>query len=147
MPDDPKQPTSTTTLTVQSKDGKTASARSTTELELPNTPQGNLAKVYIALGLVGTLVVAFLAMMMFFMHSMDSQISGLREELTEARKSASDERKQMYDRYIQGREVTEKRHGELMTKLDKVMIFVERCFDYYVKDRVGTGAPKALEMK
>lgn len=142
--------------TVTVKTGQTAAGAPTMTMEstdrgikaemgLPDTVYGNLARIYIAVGLVGTLVIVFLGMIGWQMkQSVDSvyavqelmagQVENLRADLKQARTDAREDQREMVNRYITNRELTEKRHMEVLAKLDKVVIFVEQTLQWFMKE-------------
>lgn len=143
----------TTTATVETLDSSGTVRRQslTTQNEFGNSPQGVQANIWAKLGMLAAVTIFFGAAMMWMMHAVNSQVDLLREELTEARKAAALERKDMTDRYLASRESQEKRHQETLAKLDKVMLFVELSFAHYLKsgqkvEGKAKDAPKASEM-
>lgn len=92
------------------------------------------AKNMYVLGPVGTILVAFITSMFFFMYS-------FRQELHDAREEAARERKEMVDRYIAEQETRNKRFQEVVGKIDKVVLWVDRLADWMFKERAGKLPP------
>lgn len=149
MPDDPRQldkasnsiTTPVTTTLEQKVKGETVRTTATTQFDLPSTPAGSLAKIWIALGLVGTVIVVFLSMIgVLVKNSMDQMnssqeimqktVDDLRSDLKQARQDARQDQKDMVDRYLASREANEKKHQELVAKIDKVIGWVDRLADW-----------------
>lgn len=113
--DTPAKPAAiiTTTETKDNRDGAD-SVRRTTRVDLPETPEGRLARVWLNIGGFGVVIIVFLVLTSSMLWWFISEMQAARQE-----------RKDMTDRYIAAQEQHAKRHAEVLAKLDKVVWFIE----------------------
>lgn len=128
--------------------------RAETKLDLPNTPHGQLAKIWYILGPVGAVIVAFLVMMTTMMYnsstaqtasirSLQNQLENQAKQIESIHEVARREREQMTERYIKSREQMSKLYSDILSKLDKVIIFIDRLVDWLWKKDL-TDRPKLM---
>lgn len=139
-----KQPVAALKQEMTDDTGRRVQAK--TELDFPSTALGNMARVYTVVGVVGFVVIG--AMAAFFLvlkTSLDNQEANqlyMQQRLDRMWDDAARERREMVDRYLASRELTDKRHAETLTKLDKIVLFIERLVDW---QRMGGAGPKNTE--
>lgn len=121
---------------------------------MPGLP--GLGKLYATLGLIGTLVVVFAGMIWNQQRQsnlaientqrvMDTQLTRLTTELSEARKESSKERLAMVQNYLDSRKSNDARHSELVKgladnskQLDKFAVWIEQVFGMMLRERTGS---------
>lgn len=111
------------------------------EAEFPNTRLGNVARVYSVLGVIGFVMVGCATAFGFVIKSsLDTSEANqiyMQQQLNRIWDEGAKERKDMVDRYIASREGNDKKHAELLVRLDKIVIYIELAAGK-LTEKIGT---------